>query len=375
MRGHDERWAGPDGTAPEKGNIMTRIFQDAASVARNTKRALRDVKRAMGKTLLAGVACASIAGPAQALELSYFTTVNNTDVATFGIGNLRGTGTGMLNVSGITGPISQAYLFWAGPTKTWRDDAAAYGTFGGTDITGTNIGFSDDNQWWTPYYESQAYRADVTPIVASGNGAYSIENFLGLNADMNGMSLIVFYDDGNAANNQDVVLFNGNDSNFDNFHDSSDWNAALNGLSLKGGAAELILHISDGQDFEVGPDDGTLIFNGTTLASGDIFNGDGVQAGTGTLPGNGALWDIERYDVTGLIAKDNSLTLAKQAYYPNGRQDAISLIVAQVNLAVGGTGGPHTPAVPEPQTWAMMIAGIGLIGAAMRRRSRRRLYV
>jgi hypothetical protein len=34
-----------------------------------------------------------------------------------------------------------------------------------------------------------------------------------------------------------------------------------------------------------------------------------------------------------------------------------------------------TPAVPEPATWALMIAGFGLIGAAMRRRQRARVTV
>jgi PEP-CTERM motif len=38
-------------------------------------------------------------------------------------------------------------------------------------------------------------------------------------------------------------------------------------------------------------------------------------------------------------------------------------------LGLDSTGGPTTPgAVPEPATWAMMIAGFGLVGGAMRRR-------
>jgi hypothetical protein len=32
--------------------------------------------------------------------------------------------------------------------------------------------------------------------------------------------------------------------------------------------------------------------------------------------------------------------------------------------------GPITPAIPEPSTYAMMIAGLGLVGLALRRRKR-----
>lgn len=36
-----------------------------------------------------------------------------------------------------------------------------------------------------------------------------------------------------------------------------------------------------------------------------------------------------------------------------------------------GSGGPAAAAVPEPASWALMIAGFGLVGGAMRRRSAR----
>ena len=41
---------------------------------------------------------------------------------------------------------------------------------------------------------------------------------------------------------------------------------------------------------------------------------------------------------------------------------AMAIVIDNLSLAVG--------AVPEPATWAMMIAGFGLAGVAVRRRSR-----
>jgi hypothetical protein len=43
------------------------------------------------------------------------------------------------------------------------------------------------------------------------------------------------------------------------------------------------------------------------------------------------------------------------------------------DYAIFGTGANPTPAVPEPASWATMIAGFGLVGTAMRRRVRRRV--
>ena len=298
---------------------------------------------------LAGAAC-----PAQASEMTYLTTVTNTDVATFGMGYMRNSGYGNLEVSGLSGTISQAYLFWHGPTNSLNELANATVGFGGSSITGTNIGFSESNIW--SQWNSQAYRADVTSLLsATGNGSYELSDFRKGTTNINGVSLIVFFDDGDATNNRDVVLFNGNDSNMPNDYDIDNWNAALNGVNYTGGAAELVLHVSDGQRAE----DGTLTFNGSILGSGELFAGDGVQYGYGTFPNNDALWDIERYDISPFIQTNNSLSL-------NLVSDAVGLIVAQFNLP---TGSAPTQAVPEPASWAMMIGGFALIGASMRKRA------
>jgi hypothetical protein len=72
---------------------------------------------------------------------------NNTDVAYFGFGGMRGNGTGSIDVTGVTGTVTKALPYWNGPTNSSDPTANANVTFNGTPVTGTNIGFSGDNCW------------------------------------------------------------------------------------------------------------------------------------------------------------------------------------------------------------------------------------
>ena len=98
-------------------------------------------------------------------------SVSNTDVGEFGVGGMRGTGTGSITVSGITSRVAHAFLYWHGPTNSTDPASNASVTFNGTPITGTNIGTASDNNW--RFTNSQAYRADVTSLV-TGNAVYSL---------------------------------------------------------------------------------------------------------------------------------------------------------------------------------------------------------
>src|SRR5437870_6705369 len=88
------------------------------------------------------------ANPAAANELGNQITVSNTDVVSAGVGGMRGgSGSSSILLSGVSGTVTQALLYWHGPTNSTDPAANASVTFAGTPITGTNIGFSDDNCW------------------------------------------------------------------------------------------------------------------------------------------------------------------------------------------------------------------------------------
>ena len=259
-------------------------------------------------------------------DMAHYQTFFDTDVAQAGYGGMRGIGTGTITLSGVSGTIDTALLYWHGPTDSTDPTVNASVTFGGHAVTGTNIGLSSDNFWG--FDNSQAYRADVTSFV-TGDGSYALANLTKPAADINGASLIVFFDDGNAANNRDVVLFEGNDSNDTNIYDADGWNVTLAGINYTSGTASIDLHVSDGQTWL---DDALLLNGSTTLApAGAVFDGDSVPNGASAGSTGGGLWDIHSYDVTSeLTPGQNTLTLTTDVL-----QDYLSLVVAAANLPAG----------------------------------------
>ncbi len=309
--------------------------------------------RLTGALALALMACV----PANANTISFAQTIFNTNFVTSDIG-LRDVGAGTLNVSGITGTVTDSLLFWHGPTNSTDPNANANVNFNGTAIKGTNIGFSQDNFWAS--LNSQAYRANVTSLV-TGNGSYTLSNFQKTNAQVNGASLFTFYNSGLSTGKRDVVLFEGNDSNFASKYDAAGWSFTLSGIDYTTGKAFLTLYVSDGQNF--GPnDDGTLRVNGTAIASGGIFQGSAAKA-PGAGVSNGSLTDVETFDITSLLSPGmNSLHVTLDA----GFSDALSAVVAAVDLPAGAAP-PST--VPEPST--LLLVGAGFFAAYGARRCRR----
>lgn len=293
---------------------------------------LRSRSLALGAVALLAVTFLGLR-PAEASDIASFKTVFATDVAYAGYGGVRGgDGTGVLTVAGVSGTVTEAYRYWHSPTNS--EDATVNETisFNGTNVTGAHLGISSDNCWG--FTNSQAWRVDVSALV-TGNGAYPVADLIKTGADINGLSLIVFFDDGDDTNNRDVVLFDGNDSNEANTFDADGWNVTLGGINYAAGSATLDLHVSDGQNFG----DDALVLNSEVLEpAGGLFNGDTVPNGPTAGDTSGGLWDIRSYDVTSFLTPgENTLE-----FTTGQASDCLAPIVAAVNLLAGSA--PNQPA-------------------------------
>jgi len=254
---------------------------------------------------------------------------SNVDVGEFGVGGMRGTdGTGSIAVSGIASPVVAAFLYWNGPTNSTDLTANAAVTFNGTAITGTNIGVASSNCWG--FSNSQSYRADVTSLV-TGNLTYSLANFVKAGGvDINGVSLIVFYNDANNSNNRNVVLWNGNDSNIAGTGDPAGWDETLTGVSYSGsGAASLDFIVADGQV----ANDGALTLNAQATPlepAGAIFEGASPVGNPSYVqpPDPGSLWDVRSFDMTSFLTPGvNTLQLTSPQ-----QSDCLSLVAVAANV-------------------------------------------
>lgn len=306
---------------------------------------------------LLSIVLLALPGLANATDLTNFKTVFDTDFASAGVGGMRGIGTGDITLAGVSGTVTEAYLYWHGPNNSQDNLNNATVNFDGTNVTGDFLGVSSDNCWG--FSNSLAYRADVTSLV-SGSGTYSLADFVKNGSDVNGVSLVVFFDDGDADNNRDIVMFDGNDSNISNPFDADGWNILLEGIDYDAGDATAEFHVSDGQTFN----DDAVLANGETLAAaGQVFQGDSVPS-EGGGPSNGSLWDIRDFNITSLLDPGlNDLNITSGV-----NSDCLSCIMIAIDLPAGTA--PDQPDDPNdvPEPTSLLLMGSGLLAIARVRR-------
>lgn len=153
---------------------------------------------------------------ARANSVRMFETVFNTDYVTSAIG-LNGLAGGPITVTGVSGPVTQAVLFWRGPKSTGDPNVNATITIDGTPVTGTDLTGSNGSSSGTSSasgglglgglsFLGQVYAANVTGIV-TGNGVYNLGRVLTGAAAADGPAkLLVFFDDRWGLNDRDLVL-------------------------------------------------------------------------------------------------------------------------------------------------------------------------
>lgn len=329
---------------------------------------VRSILRIVAPMLLALASAVGSLLPSEAIGAPLATglLVPRTDFAVFGVGGLRGTGNGTVTVSGVSGEVRRAILLWHGVANT-ASPLSPSAVFAGKPVVGFNVGVTADTTWGRA--SSQAFFADVTDVVA-GNGNYALSGMRNAPTfDPNGASLLVFYRDGNAANDRDVAVLWGNDSNTASPGDPAGWAFSQQGIVYAGGAATMTLIVSDGQNFQESGSN-SLNVNGSNVGI-PRFQGNTVPVAPGSSVTDGGLWDhvtvsIAPYLVTG----ENTLSVAGQ---PEVNLDALNLVGALIDLPPGTLVLPvsDVPAV-SPGKLAWLAAAMLAIGGLARRRTVRR---
>lgn len=268
--------------------------------------------------------------------------IDDTDWTTAGVSGVGSSDTGTITLGGVSGPVTRAFVSWNGIGDSLVGGAYTNANIqvNGVPVAGVSKGESSSNCWGTSV-TSRTYVAEITPIVAAtGNGAYTLTG-LSAGGNNNGAHMVVAFNDGNAANNRDLYLFWGNDTNngaSEGFPGEADgWSDVLDSLNYSGGQAFAHLAVSDGQDFG-DPDDGDITFSGpggtvTHVDTALQANGNSLpDAGSSRAP-NGGLYDLHSFDITGAFGALGVTSIMLTAPL---LADCLGLTMAAVDLVAAG---------------------------------------
>ena len=287
--------------------------------------------------------------------LSFFQKFQGIDWTSGGVGGVGNFGGGVANVSPgpVNGAIAHAYLYWQGIDRGFGPSGSTDGiydnetvTFEGVSVTGTSLGIGS-SATSSSLSKSQAFRADVTHLVRSGTHSYSVTGLASKPGhDANGVSLVIIYQDGNASNDRDLYILNGNHVNAGHGNDG-DLSATLSGFIGGSGDVRAQLHVADGQSYE----DAAIQFTSSTGGSAEItddmslFDGVSVPSMGHSRVSNGSLWDVQTFNL-GPFATAGSQTLSFRQ--DSGTFDALGLVALLIDTS---STPPNTPPVAFDDTF------------------------
>src|SRR5207245_1369353 len=83
------------------------------------------------------IAALALATEAVATELQFAEKRSHTNVVAAGVGGLRNQTSGSITISGVSGTVTKAYLYWQGPTNSTSPTVNSSITINGTLVVGS----------------------------------------------------------------------------------------------------------------------------------------------------------------------------------------------------------------------------------------------
>jgi cysteine-rich repeat protein len=267
------------------------------------------------RTVLACAVLALAAAPARAATLMHARSASAVDWVSAGVGGVSGD-SAHITLSGVTGPVRQAYLYWGGLNSFDANSVYDNPTvqIDGNDVTGTSLGDTSTNCWGSG--SSRVYVADVTAYV-TGDAVYALSGLAQQPTyAVNGASLVVLFDDGDPANDRDLIFYEGNDSTNNQatpFLEDKGWHVPLDHVVYRGGTVNAQFHVADGQSVGGGSDSDVVLHGPTAtlklLDTASLFDGKSVPIEDVSRSPGDALWDIHTFDISPVFRAQGSYNI------------------------------------------------------------------